>query len=194
MSDRFGIKAPSGYFDIKRIANKSHSMCAICGLPVNIRGRRKYDWNIDHIVPRCVLKWPCTFSRDEHIQANRRLIDELSSRDNMVITHPACNENKGCVIPTEDYINTLHINRYAKKEALSVLHVLRDAIYTHRTTLSKMLMKQHGCCYVCKKALSDDCAPRRLDETNPIRDETTGVLLCPECLKHWGFIRRIRKL
>ena len=165
------------------VAYKSNGNCAICGESIDcMSGERGVDWNIDHVFPKALLKWPYPSSSfDSAIVSSL-----LSSLDNQIVTHVHCNVEKGCTLPTDEYINSLLIDDKSKKDLLTLKDKLKERIYTYREVLSKMLMKQHGCCYECKKALSDNCAPRRISYRSPVRNENTGVLLCRDCNSSWG--------
>lgn len=175
MGNNFGVRSVSPYRAAKELTKKSGGKCGICGLYVDVRGHRHKEWNIDHVIPKAVLKWG--------VCSNNKLAyyrNLLSDTSNQIISHPGCNCIKGCNPPTSRDIDNLHISDFAKCELKYTLKELSPLIESYNARILALLMRQNSKCSQCGCELDENMAIRRIDNTRP-RTTDNAMLLCAEC-------------
>lgn len=171
----FGITTASNLEARYYLIRKSNGNCAICGKPVNVYGFRCMDWNIDHVIPKAVVKW----ALDESYYTIVAAKSLLSCDTNLVVTHPTCNEGKGCAC-NESIILSLHINDEEKQKLLSLRESLSSVIESYERTKKTLLEKQNYKCSNCGCDIGDDSVLRRKITTFP-RSLYNGRCLCVKC-------------
>ena len=175
MGNSFGVRSVSPYRAVTELTKKSGDRCGICGMHVNARGYRHKEWNIDHVIPKAVLKWGiCPDGKFEYYRSL------LSDPSNQIISHPGCNCIKGCNPPTPQDIDNLHISDFAKCELKSTLKELSPLIESYNARVLALLMKQDSKCSQCGCELDENMAIRRIDNTRP-RTTDNAMLLCAVC-------------
>lgn len=141
----------------KSIADIQNNRCMYCGRVLKITPENRSDrgidnWNVEHFVPKAVLKWVADYLNEEEFDD---LCKMINSDDNLGIACCVCNTYKNETISEESEIDKMFTSQEKKdgyKDIFKRSEVFRE---TYETLKEELLEKQHGRCAGCGIKISD---------------------------------------
>lgn len=147
---------------------KAGGICIICGKKLSADESK---WSVDHFIPRAIYKWVPKGGMKELIESGQ----------NIFVVHPQCNFSKDSTLPTNQNINSMHMNSAVKEEIKELYHAAENNVNEYRAIKQSTLDMQDRKCAICGKKLGlNDATLRRIDNHKGRRREN-AMCLCDNC-------------